>query len=96
MALIACDGVVYDVYERSRWDRPAQRMLATYVYVPDGQREAAREFAIDQRYLLWGQLEALLRRTGYEVISVHGDFKGGAYDEDSDSLVVVAEAAADK
>jgi len=90
VALIALDRVVYDVYERSVWDRDAQRMVATYVHVPDRGGRAI-EYAIEQRYLLRGQLETLLERVGLTPLSIHGDFEGGDYDAESDLIAVVAE-----
>jgi hypothetical protein len=65
-------------------------MVATYVHVPDRGGRAI-EYAIEQRYLLRGQLEGLLRRAGLTPLSVHGDFEGGSYDAESEVLAVVAE-----
>ncbi len=89
VALIAANGVVYDVYERSSWDRDAQRMVATYVHRPDGGG-ADIEHQIAQRYLLASQLEPLLTQSGLGLSELRGSFDGAAYDEDSEVMVVVA------
>jgi len=65
-------GIAYDVLERSRWDRDAQRMTVTYRYQPvTGGR--ARQGTIVHRYLRVPQLEALLRAAGFRA-DFSGDF----------------------
>lgn len=91
VAVIVADDKGYDVYERSSWDRGAQRLLATYVYAAtDGSERLA--FDIHQRYLLRPQLETLLLQCGFDLQGVWGDFEGGPYDEDSEILALEARA----
>lgn len=92
VALIAAHGQVYDVYERSRWDKANQTMVATYVHKPQDASPPV-EASIEQRYLLRAQLEAHLEQAGFTVDSFVGDFAGAAYDQDSELWAVVASAA---
>jgi SAM-dependent methyltransferase len=91
VALIAVAGVAYDVYERSTWDRDAQRMVATYVHVPDGGApDDAIVYEIPQRYLLSGQVSPLLEAAGFRLDAMYGDFAGAPYDADSELMIVSA------
>jgi SAM-dependent methyltransferase len=89
VALIAKDGVAYDVYERSTWDRAQQRLVATYVHVPDGAGDPV-EHAIAQRYLLSKQIPPLLSEAGFRVEQMWGSFDKGPYSQDSEMLIVRA------
>jgi SAM-dependent methyltransferase len=65
-------GIAYDVLERSRWDRDAQRMTVTYRYQPvSGGR--ARQGTIVHRYVRIPQLKAMLRAAGFRA-DFYGDF----------------------
>lgn len=92
VALIAKDGVSYDVYERSTWDRAQQRLLATYVHVPDGGG-AQIEHVIAQRYLLSSQVVRLLSEAGFRVEHMWGAFDRSAFDAESEQLIVRARPA---
>ncbi|MEM9070806.1 MAG: class I SAM-dependent methyltransferase [Myxococcota bacterium] len=82
-------GNTWDVYERSRWSRPRQRIDAIYDHV---RRDDASQVtsAIPQRYLLREQLPQLLARAGLEVAAIHGGFHGEPADEDAPLTVVFA------
>jgi SAM-dependent methyltransferase len=82
-------GHVYDVFERSRWERSAQRLDVTYEYIPRHGGEALQG-SIGHRYLLRGQLEILLQRAGLQLVSLAGDWEGGVLRDDSDVFVAVA------
>jgi SAM-dependent methyltransferase len=85
---VYADGVHYAVFERSRWDKTAQRLLVTYEYQPAaGRRRVGR---IRHRYLLRAQLERLLARAGLEVIALLGDFAGTRLSARSEQLVLRA------
>ncbi|HYO93809.1 MAG TPA: class I SAM-dependent methyltransferase [Polyangiaceae bacterium] len=59
-------GKTWDVFEKSRWLRSAQRLFATYLYVPRSGG-APHAIQIAQRYLLTKQLPALLASAGLEL-----------------------------
>lgn len=88
---ITVRGLGYEVYERSTWDRDAQRMDVTYLYIPDepGPNE---EGTIRQRYLLRDQIESLLTGAGLETIGVYGDFDRRPFRFEDDLIVVEASA----
>lgn len=92
VALIAKDGVSYEVYERSSWDRAQQRLVATYVHVPDGDGKPI-EHAIDQRYLLSDQVRKLLSEAGFRLEHMWGSFERAGFDPESETLVVRARLA---
>lgn len=85
------DDVTYRVFERSRWDREAQRLDVTYVYTPVAG--AVIEHEIRQRYLLAAEIEPLLAGAGLALVSLCGGFAGEAYDDDAEALVVTARPA---
>jgi SAM-dependent methyltransferase len=92
VALIAKEGVAYDVYERSSWDRVQQRLVATYVHVPDGEGETI-EHDIAQRYLLSNQVAGLLTQAGFRIEHLWGSFDRGPFGPDSEALIVRARRA---
>ncbi len=79
------------VYEKSRWDRPRQRVDATYVYVAGD--ELRHEALVRHRYLRSTQVPPLLAQAGLELVSMEGDFEGGPHDPARGSLVVTARLA---
>lgn len=86
------DGEPLAVYERSTWDRDAQRVIATYVYRrADGTVRA--EIEIAHRYVLGEQLFAALERAGLSLLGLYGSFEGEPYDRDGGSVVAIAELA---
>jgi SAM-dependent methyltransferase len=87
---VYADGVRYAVFERPRWNKPAQRLLVTYEYQPAaGPRRIGR---IRHRYLLRAQLKLLLARAGLELIALAGDFAGKRLSARSEQLVLRARA----
>lgn len=92
VATIAYQGKLYDVFESTRWTRAAQRVDATYRYVPrSGGAELSSE--VMSRYLLAEQVEPLLAAAGLELVVRHGDFDQCAWDEDCDRMIVTAQLA---
>lgn len=85
-------GRRYSVFERSRWDREAQQLLVSYVYVrePGGEEQS---FDLPQRYLLQDELLGMLKGAGFGDVLLRGGFEGEPYDEDADHLVVAASPA---
>lgn len=92
VADIAHGGEALHVLERSRWDRDAQRVDATYVYLTESGA-VRHEQTIGHRYLRRPEIEPLLAQAGLALVSLHGDFEGGPYDPSNGSLVVIARAA---
>lgn len=83
------EGICYDVFERSRWERSEQRLDVTYEYIPRGGGEALVG-RLMHRYLLRDQLEPLLARAGLQLISLDGDWRGGASTPGGDMWVATA------
>lgn len=84
------DGAVrMAVFERSSWDKPAQRMDITYEYV-DAQRKLLHTSVVRQRYWLLRQFAPILADAGFSVESVHGGFAGEPPGPDADAIVVAA------
>ena len=88
---VELEGDEWEVLERSRWDKPTQRIDATYLHVRVGDEEAV-EGLLRQRYLTSDQLRERLRTAGFDRIELAGGFAGEPWDDDADLLVVVAHA----
>lgn len=86
---VRAQGETWDVYERSRWDRDAQRIDARYTHVA---RKDAREIeaAIPQRYLRTDELTDLLARGGFDLVALQGGFDQVAYDETAPLFIAIA------
>jgi hypothetical protein len=85
---LALDERRYHVLERSEWRRAEQRLDTHYLFVADdGARYAS---SIEQRYLLLGEIPALLDACGFDLTQLDGGFAGEPVDGESDTLVVVA------
>ena len=89
---VEIDGERWEVLERSSWDKPAQRIDATYLHVRVGDEQAI-EGLLRQRYVLAEQLRAALARAGLELVELHGDFAGLPYDRESELMVAIARLA---
>jgi SAM-dependent methyltransferase len=87
---IELDGDEWEVLERSRWDKPTQRLDVTYLHVRVGDEEAV-EGLLRQRYMTSDQLRTRLVAAGFERIELMGGFAGEPWDEDAELLVVVAQ-----
>ena len=82
-------GRLWDVHERSRWERGAQRLDVRYEYRPrDGG--AARADVLGHRYVLTRQMPALLEAAGLALIACHGDFHGTPWRDSDEHRVYVA------
>lgn len=88
--IIELDGDDWEVLERSRWDKPNQRIDVTYLHVRVGDEEAV-EGVLRQRYLTSEQLRAALVTAGFTSIEVAGGFADEPWDDDAELLVVVAQ-----
>lgn len=83
---VEIDGERWEVLERSSWDKPSQRINATYLHVRVGDEEAV-EGLLRQRYVLAEQLRAELANAGLELCELHGDFASSEYDLESELMV---------
>lgn len=83
------DGTIYDVLERSSWNRDEQRLDVTYLHLPRDGRTVV-EGTIAQRYWLGQQVEGLLEGAELSLRRLAGDFVGSSFSVDSDLLVVTA------
>jgi SAM-dependent methyltransferase len=90
---VEIDGERWEVLERSSWDKPAQRIDATYLHVRVGDEQAV-EGLLCQRYVLAEQLRSLLAAAGLELTELYGDFASSSYDLESELMVVVSRARA--
>lgn len=81
-------GGGYLVFERTHWLRSKQRFVVTYEY--ESERGKLLKGMVQHRYLLRGQLEALLERAGFASLKWAGSFKGGRLSTRSEQLVVRA------
>ncbi len=84
-------GCIWDVFERSRVRRAAQRLDVTYDYVARENGVACR-IVIPQRYYLAAELGDLLRRAGFVVERRYGDFSEARFTSRSEQLIVIARA----
>lgn len=87
------DGDVWiEVFERSDWDQPSQRIDAWYRYRFVGaDAPGDQEYCIPQRYLFPEQIAARLQAAGLATTARYGDFDRSPFADDSETLVVVAE-----
>ena len=81
-------GQAWELFERSRWDRARQRIDVLYRYV--GEDGTVIEAGIEHRYLLRGQVEALLEESGFVDVEIAGGFEGEAWRRDAAAIVVTA------
>jgi len=82
-------GRVWDVFERSRTRRRAQRLDVTYDYLPRGGGKPC-QIVIPQRYYLEPELTELLARAGLVAHHRFGDFSGARFSARAEHLIVVA------
>ena len=84
-------GRTWDVFERSRVRRGAQRLDVTYDYVPRGGGVPS-QIAIAQRYYSAEELASLLGRAGFVVQARYGNFASARFTANSPHLLVLARA----
>lgn len=84
------DGeTLWRVLERSTFDARGQRLEVTYLHLPDTGGPPV-EGSIPQRFLLKPQIEAHVRRAGFEIERFGEAFEPGPYDEEGDIWALVA------
>ncbi len=87
---IEARDTTYYVYESSRWDRDAQRLVATYDY--RDARGGSIAASITHRYFLRGELERALALSGASSWRLESDFSGGPWTLSSELVVIRAAA----
>jgi hypothetical protein len=85
-------GRLYDVFERSLWERPRQRFDVTYEYIPRSGG-AVLQGRLLHRYLLRPQIAPLLSRAGLRLVSLHGDWHAHPSSSFSEMWVATASLA---
>lgn len=88
LARVTVDGTDYEVLERSTWDKPKQRIDASYLYVDEVGRTI--HGLIEQRYLLQPQLEAALARAGLQLVEQRRWFGEPPDEDDGDEGLIIA------
>lgn len=86
-------GEALAVHERSTWNRDAQRMDATYVYLHEETLEERATLTIGHRYILSPQLEPLLERAGLRLDASYGGFDRSPAEASSGLMLVFARRA---
>ena len=78
-----------DVLFVQRHDATAQRLVTEYFVDTAGPDAPTRRgrFTLTQRYYLHGEMLGLLRASGFQRVQVTGDFQGGAFGADSETMV---------
>ena len=92
MTVVTHEGKDIEIIERCNWKPKEQFLEAIYTYRlprPDGQFHE-QTCRIPQRYLSETQLRVALNLAGFSNQRWYGDFKDGPFDEQSQTMIVVA------
>jgi SAM-dependent methyltransferase len=92
VATVECRGTRFEVLESSEWDHDAQRIDLQYLHIPEGRDEGILA-DLSHHYLLTEDIEAELRRAGFEDLCIAGDFEGSPHEPESELVVVRARAS---
>jgi SAM-dependent methyltransferase len=84
---VEANGVHFDVFERTRWQKARQQLIVRYEYESPTREHAG---SIRHRYLLRAQLEQLLARAGLRPTLIAGNFSGARWTRRSEYLVLRA------
>ena len=90
VGVVDVEGVTYDVFEKSSWDRARQFIHAHYTHLPRNADVSEVCTEIPQRYLLREELHSMMESAGLELQVVHGGFDQHVWDEDSTLMIVTA------
>jgi SAM-dependent methyltransferase len=89
IATIDARGKRWRVFERSEYERSAQRFTVHYRYFAEDDGEEILVM-IRHRYLRLEEALEALESAGLEPIVVHGDFDQRIYDGDSERMIITA------
>ena len=95
IATVDARGKTWRVFEKSNYDRAAQRFSVYYRYLA-GDGEGEIRTVIHHRYLRLHETIAALERAGLELLVVHGGFDQRVYDDDADHMIVTARRQPDR
>ena len=88
IATVSARGKDWRVFERSEYERGAQRFTVHYRYLADDQEEIRA--AIRHRYLRLEEALEALESAGLEPLVAHGDFDQCVYEGDSERMIITA------
>jgi len=88
IAALDARGKQWRVFERSEYERRAQRFTVHYRYVAEDGEEIAA--TIRHRYLRFREVLEALQSAGLQLLVAHGDFDQRVYDDDSDRMIITA------
>ena len=94
IATVDARGRTWRVFEKSNYDRAAQRFSVYYRYLADDGEDEV-EAVIHHRYLRLHEAIAALERSGLEPLVVHGGFDQRVYEDDADHMIVTARRKTD-
>jgi SAM-dependent methyltransferase len=87
------DGGVVVRSDASRYDTVRQRVHSLHryeLYAADGNQTRNFLQQLELAYLYAADIRRLLEQSGFEAISIRGDFDGGPFEHDADELLVEA------
>ena len=90
IATVEARGKRWQVFERSEYERSAQRFSVHYRYLAEDDGEEIRA-TIRHRYLRLEEALEALEAAGLEPLVAHGDFDQRIYDSDSDHMIITAQ-----
>lgn len=90
IATVDARGKRWRVFERSEYERVAQRFTVHYRYLADDDGEESLA-TIRHRYLRLEEALDALAHAGLEIVVAHGGFDQRAYDDDSDHMIITAQ-----
>lgn len=89
IATVDARGKRWRVFERSEYERSAQRFTVHYRYLAEDNGEEILA-TIRHRYLRLKETREALEDAGLEPLVAHGDFDQRAYDRDSERMIITA------
>lgn len=89
IATVEARGKHWRVFERSEYERCAQRFTVYYRYLDEDDGEEILA-TIRHRYLRLEETLEALEDAGLELVVAHGDFDQRVYDHDSERMIITA------
>ncbi|MEM9731843.1 MAG: hypothetical protein AAF997_24920, partial [Myxococcota bacterium] len=93
VATVHVRGKECQVFERSHYERSAQRFTVHYRYVADDGEEFLA--TIRHRYLRLSEALTAVEDAGLEPLVVHGGFDQSVYEGDSELMILTAQKRKD-
>jgi SAM-dependent methyltransferase len=89
IATVDARGKRWRVFERSAYERSAQRFTVRYRYLAEDNEEEILA-TIRHRYLRLEETLEALEAAGLELVVAHGDFDQRVYDHDAERMIITA------